>query len=210
MVRVKICGMTNWEDVQLAVDLGVSMIGLNFFPKSPRYIPHEKAAAIVRRLRPHVQAIGVFVNEAPKVVRKIADEVGLRAAQLHGDESPETVAEIARSVSVIKAFRVGSDFELKTLADYRATAFLLDGFSKSRRGGTGKSFDWKIARRAGKYGPIFVAGGITPKNVVEAIRTARPFAVDVCSGVEASPGKKDPKLMLALVAAVAAAEKDSE
>jgi phosphoribosylanthranilate isomerase len=196
MVKVKICGITNWQDAKLAVRAGVSAIGLNFYRRSPRYISPGRAREIVRRLPRRVQAVGVFVNATPRRVREIARAVGLDGVQLHGDESPEMVAQLAECVPVIKAFQVRRGFRRARLARYRAaSAFLLDGFSAGRtraRGGTGKTFDWRVARRAAGYGAIILAGGLTPENVAAAIRMARPFAVDVSSGVEARPGKKDP------------------
>jgi len=208
MIRVKICGTTSWADAELAVEAGASMIGLNFYPKSPRYIASASAVEIVRQLPRRVQAVGVFVNESPERVRAIAQDLNLSAVQLHGDEMPEVVAQLAEFFPVIKAFQVRPGFPLEGLAKYRAAAtFLLDGVAGGKRGGTGKSFDWKIAQRAARYGPIILAGGITPENVAEAIRVAQPFAIDVCSGVEAKPGKKDPAKVRALFEQVKALDK---
>lgn len=200
MIRVKICGITNWADAELAVDAGASLIGLNFWKESPRYIPPAHAIEIVRRLPRRVQAVGVFVDEPAEIVSSIAQQLNLNAVQLHGGESTETVINVAASFPVIKAFTVASDFKPAILADFRAAAmFLLDGSSKGKRGGTGKTFDWQIARRAARYGPILLAGGITPENVAEAIRVAQPFGIDVCSGVEVKPGQKDPARVRALI-----------
>jgi len=208
MIRVKICGITSWADAELAVEASASMIGLNFWKKSPRYIPPAHAIEIVRRLPRRVQAVGVFVDEPAEMVSAIAQQLNLSAVQLHGAESPETVISVAASFPVIKAFNVAPGFKLATLANYRAAAmFLLDGFSAGKRGGTGKTFDWGIARRAARYGPVLLAGGITPENVAEAIRVAQPFGVDVCSGVEKKPGKKDPARVRALVENVRAIER---
>jgi phosphoribosylanthranilate isomerase len=139
-----------------------------------------------------VQAIGVFVNDFVDDIADMARIACLHGVQLHGEEPPEQIAEVARRLPVIKAFRVRPGFRVAALQAYDiAEAFLLDGFSRAARGGTGKTFDWSVARRAARYGRIFLAGGLTAENVAEALAAAKPYAVDVCSGVEASPGKKD-------------------
>jgi phosphoribosylanthranilate isomerase len=151
--------------------------------------------------------IGVFVNEEPARVLEIAHAVGLLEVQLHGEESPDAVAELRRELPVIKALRIRGAVGAATLKRFaRTDALLLDGFDKNVRGGAGKTFDWKIARRVGSKRRIFVAGGLNAENVPEAIRVARPYAVDICSGVEStSPRKKDAKKIAALMAAVRAA-----
>lgn len=192
-VPVKICGITNWEDAKLAVDAGADALGFNFYAPSPRYIAPVEARRIARRLPRSIEAAGVFVGEAPAGVQAIAESVGLDWVQLHGEETPASVAQLARAKPVVKAFRVRPGFRSAALRRYpEAAAFLLDGFRPRRRGGTGRSFDWRIARRARRYGRIILAGGLTAENVIDAIVRVRPFAIDVCSGVEASPGKKDP------------------
>jgi phosphoribosylanthranilate isomerase len=206
MVKVKICGITNWADARRAIESGADLLGFNFVPTSPRYVTPAKARRMVKKLPGNITAVGVFENESEEVMLEIARSVGLRQLQLHGDESPAMVARLTRNserLGVIKALRVGKPFRVTQLAAYkRAGAILLDGFSRQARGGTGKTFDWRLARRAGRYGRIFLAGGLTPENVVLAIRTARPYAVDVCSGVESRPGKKDAGRMRSLVRAV--------
>jgi len=206
MVKVKICGITNWADARRAIESGADLLGFNFVPTSPRYVTPAKARRMVKKLPGNISAVGVFENESEEVMLEIARSVGLRQLQLHGDESPAMVARLTRNserLGVIKALRVGKPFRVTQLAAYkRAGAILLDGFSRQARGGTGKTFDWRLARRAGRYGRIFLAGGLTPENVVQAIRTARPYAVDVCSGVESRPGKKDAGRMRSLVRAV--------
>jgi len=198
-VRLKICGITNWPDARRAIEAGADMLGFNFYKASLRYISPTKAKRIVGRLPKRVRAVGIFVNEAPDEIAAIARSAGLNAVQLHGEESPEEVARLARRWAVIKAFRVRRGFRLATLRRYaKAYAFLLDGFSRAARGGTGKSFDWSIARRARRYGRVFLAGGITPVNIAHAIVAARPYAVDACSGVEAEPGIKDASKLRAL------------
>jgi phosphoribosylanthranilate isomerase len=203
MVRVKICGITNWGDAKAAMDAGADALGFNFYAKSPRRISVSHAREIVRHMPKRVSAVGVFVDAPAAEVLRIARAVKLGALQLHGDESPKTVAKLARDFTVIKAFRVGPDFRMADLEKYSgAAAFLLDGFDGKLRGGTGKSFDWRIARRARRFGPVILAGGLTKENAGKAIRAARPFAIDVCSGVERAPGKKDAKAMRALLATV--------
>src|SRR5229473_1363666 len=205
MVRVKICGVTNWADAKLAIDAGADALGFNFYPPSPRAVTPAQAWGIIRRLPPFVEAVGVFVNWSSDAVTAMARAVRLASVQLHGDESPRTVAECAATHAVIKAFRVHDGFRPAALARYRrAAAFLLDGFSWRLRGGTGKQYDWRIARRARRYGPLVLAGGLTAENVAEAIGVVRPFAIDVCSGVEAQPGKKDPARLRELMREVEA------
>jgi phosphoribosylanthranilate isomerase len=207
-VKVKICGITNWTDAKRAIAAGADLLGFNFYPGSPRYITPARARRIVRRLPKGVAAVGVFVNETEDRTIEIARAVGLDYVQLHGDESPASVARIARTLPVIKAIRVRKPFRGSQIAPFkRVGAILLDAFDRRARGGTGKTFDWALARSAKRYGRIFLAGGLTPENVGEAIRIARPYAVDVCSGVEASPRKKDPVRMKNLMLAVRAARK---
>jgi phosphoribosylanthranilate isomerase len=205
---VKICGITNWTDARRAIENGADFLGFNFYPGSPRYIPPGKARAIVQRLPKGVAAVGVFVNEPEEKMLGIARSVGLDYLQLHGDETPELVAHLRRELPVIKAVRVRRPFRAAQVSRYRgADALLLDGFDRRLRGGTGKTFDWKLARRARSYGNIFVAGGLAPENVGEAIRVAEPYAVDVSSGVEATPGKKDPARLKAFALAVREAQR---
>lgn len=200
MVRVKICGITNWTDARLAAESGADALGFNFYRESPRYIAPEEARTIARRLPRRVVLVGVFVNASVGDVLRVARNVDLNALQLHGEESPETAARLTELFPVIKAFRVRRGFKSGRLARYpSASAFLLDGFDRERRGGTGKTFDWSLAKTARKYGSIIVAGGLNPGNVAQAIREAQPFGVDICGGVESRPGKKDPERLLALM-----------
>jgi phosphoribosylanthranilate isomerase len=203
MIRVKICGITNWADAKAATDAGADALGFNFYAGSPRKISVSHARQIVRHMPRRVSAVGVFVDAPAAHVLKIARAVKLGIVQLHGDESPETVARLARHFPVIKAFRVGPSFRVKQLEKYQgAAAFLLDGFDARLRGGTGKNFDWRIARQAQSFAPVILAGGLTTANVRKAIHKAKPFAIDVCSGIEKSPGKKDVRTMRAFMAAV--------
>jgi phosphoribosylanthranilate isomerase len=208
-VKVKICGITNWADAQRACAEGVDFLGFNFYPLSPRYIAPTAARQIVRRLPRKVDAIGVFVNETQEKTLEIARAVGLDYLQLHGDESPDTTRRLQRFFPVIKAIRVRDSFRPAQLAKYgHCSAILLDGFDRRSRGGTGKTFRWDVAKSAKKYGRIFLAGGLAPDNIAEAIFAAQPYAVDVCSGVEARPGKKDAARLAALMRALVVTQKE--
>lgn len=202
-IRVKICGITNWKDAKTAIDAGADALGFNFYTNSPRRIAVSHAKEIIRRLPSHVAAVGVFVNGSARAVLRIAHTTNLRMLQLHGEESSATVERLAREYPVIKAFRVGSRFRAKELKKYRgAVGFLLDSYDAERRGGTGKQFDWNVARDAKRYGPVILAGGLHAENVADAIRQVKPFGLDVCSGVEQQPGRKDAKKVKRLMAAV--------
>jgi phosphoribosylanthranilate isomerase len=201
--RVKICGITTWDDARISIDLGASALGFNFYPPSPRSISPADAWSIIRRLPPFVERVGVFVNWPPLVVDALARALRLGSVQLHGAESAGEAAELAKKHRVIKAVQVKTGFRVASLARYRtADAILLDGFARGLHGGTGRTLDWKLARAANRYGRIILAGGLTPENIAEAIRVAQPYAVDVASGVEAKPGRKDPERLRALFAAL--------
>ena len=192
MVRVKICGITNAADALAAVDAGADLLGFNFYAKSPRRIAEDEAAKIRPRLPREVDAVGIFVNAPTADVAAMCKSLKLDAAQLHGDETAETVAELAGSVPVVKAFRVDLDFDLKALKDYsRAFAFLFDAVVSGQYGGTGHSTDWDVARKAAVKHRIILAGGLKVENVAAAVRIVRPYGIDVASGVESKPGKKD-------------------
>jgi phosphoribosylanthranilate isomerase len=191
-VRVKICGITNAADALAAIDAGANLLGFNFYAKSPRYIAEAEAAKIRLQLPKKIEAVGIFVNTPPGDVAALCKSLKLDAAQLHGDETPETVAELARNLTVWKAFRVEPDFRLETLDEYReASAFLFDAAHTGQYGGTGRTTDWDVARRAAIGRRIILAGGLNIENVAAAVRIVRPYAVDVASGVESKPGKKD-------------------
>ncbi|MGC2691951.1 MAG: phosphoribosylanthranilate isomerase [Desulfobaccales bacterium] len=193
MVRIKICGITNPEDARLASELGADALGFIFHPASPRRVAPGAAREIIRQLPPLVLSVGVFVDEEAAVVRELAARLGLDWVQRHGRESPEYCLSLGRRV--LKGFRIENESSLGALAAYRdaVQAFLLDTYKSGQAGGTGETFDWRLARRAQEFGPIVLAGGLTPANVAQAIEVARPQAVDVASGVEAAPGKKDPE-----------------
>ncbi|HEV2615245.1 MAG TPA: phosphoribosylanthranilate isomerase [Candidatus Acidoferrales bacterium] len=206
MISIKICGITNWEDAKVAMDAGADALGFNFYTNSPRRIALSHAKRIIRHMPRRVAAVGVFVNASPKEMLRVARATDLGALQLHGEESPDTVERLAREYPVIKAFRVGPRFRVSELQRYPCAAgFLLDGYDTEQRGGTGKRFDWGVAREAKRYGPVILAGGLRETNVAEAIRQANPDALDVCSGVEVRPGKKHAKKLKQLMAAVKAA-----
>jgi phosphoribosylanthranilate isomerase len=208
MVKVKICGITNLKDARQALESGASFIGFNFYKRSPRYITPSAARWILQHLPKKIKSVGVFVNESEERMLAVARRTGLDYLQLHGEESPDTIARLKRTLPVIKAIRVRDSFSTGQLIPYkRASAFLLDGFDRRRHGGSGKTFRWDIARRAKRAGRIFLAGGLTPDNIGAAIRSAKPYAVDVCSGVEAKPGKKDPALVKDFMRAVREAQK---
>jgi phosphoribosylanthranilate isomerase len=196
MVRVKICGITNAADTLAAVDAGANLLGFNFYEKSPRYISEAEAAKIRPQLPKKVEAVGIFVNTAPAEVAARCKLLKLNVAQLHGDETSEAVAETARSIPVIKAFRVEPDFQLESLDAYPGTfAFLFDAAHTGQYGGTGHSTDWDLAQRAAVSHRIILAGGLKVENVAAAVRIVRPYAVDVASGIESKPGKKDHGLL---------------
>ncbi|MBI4484019.1 MAG: phosphoribosylanthranilate isomerase [Acidobacteria bacterium] len=198
MVKIKICGITNYRDAVLAVDLGAHALGFNFYRPSPRYILPADAAAISRKLPPFVHTVGVFVNEAQEEVVELARDLRLSFVQLHGDETPDYVAGL-KGPGVIKTIRVGNRSDLRAIGSFRFDALLLDSRDDRLFGGTGRSFEWDLARRAKKYGPVILSGGLSPDNVSDAIRTAQPDAVDVCSGVEKRPGIKDAARLKAFV-----------
>lgn len=198
MTRVKICGIKEFEDARDAVLLGADAIGLNFYPSSPRYIDATHAAAIIEKLPPFVTIVGIFVNHPdPQNLEDFALSLGLHAVQLHGNETPDYCSMIQR-VKVIKSFRVDSNFRVDTLRSYGSGTFLLDGCAP----GTGTPFNWDQVFGANAFGSIIIAGGLNAANVREAISTLHPYAVDVASGVESKPGKKDYERMRRFMEAV--------
>ncbi|HEY6085746.1 MAG TPA: phosphoribosylanthranilate isomerase [Nitrospira sp.] len=201
--KIKICGMTNEQDAAAAVAAGADALGFVFYRKSPRYVDPSVVKHIVASLPPLIMPIGVFVNEELKTVRDLMDSCGLAIAQLHGDESASYCLELARPV--LKAIRVKDRGSFLALAEFRGRAgvrgFVIDTFSNDAYGGTGQIMDWSLAAEAAKASTIILAGGLTPQNVAQAIRTARPYGVDVSSGVESSPGKKDHAKIRAFVQA---------
>jgi phosphoribosylanthranilate isomerase len=207
MVRVKICGITNAADARAAVNAGANLLGFNFYVKSRRYINPAEAAKIRPQIARKVKAVGVFVNAPLADVAALCKSLKLHAAQLHGDETPEDVANLACSLPVFKALRVGPDFALATLDEYAdAYAFLFDAAHAGQYGGTGHTTDWDVARRATVGRRIILAGGLTVENVAAAVRIVGPYGIDVASGVESKPGKKDHGLLREFVQEVRRAE----
>jgi phosphoribosylanthranilate isomerase len=193
-MKVKVCGITSYEDAVMTLDQGVDALGFNFFPSSSRYIKPEDARAIIRRLPPFVSTIGLFVNvDNPSSAATAASVAGVSAIQLHGNEAPDYCRKLS-DWRLIKALRIGAiplPGEFDNLDEYPVQAFLLDSKDDVLFGGTGKAFHWERAKELIRIRPIILAGGLRPDNVREAIRIVEPYAVDVCSGVERSPGKKD-------------------
>ncbi|NOZ04088.1 MAG: phosphoribosylanthranilate isomerase [FCB group bacterium] len=190
MIPVKICGITSSRDAHYAIDAGVSAIGLIFYPPSPRYVDMLRASEIVKNIPGNVAKVGVFVNEKAEAINAIADAVGLDFIQLHGDEDAQFCSVMRRPV--IKAIRVGNPLPGTSMEDYEVYAFLLDTYRKGSPGGTGSTFDWNLVAGLRLARPLILAGGLAPDNVLEAIRAVKPAAVDINSGVEVSPGRKDP------------------
>ena len=203
-VRVKICGITLLEDAVAAVDAGADALGFMFYERSPRRITTDMAAVIKNALPPFVVRVGVFADATENVVRS-AMVCGLNALQFHGNEPPEFLKRFS-PVTTIKAFRMQNAGSLALLPAYNTSAWLLDSYTSAQLGGTGNTFNWDLACQARKLGrPIILAGGLTPENVAEAVRKVRPYAVDVSSGVESVPGKKDPAKVAAFIQAAKSA-----
>ena len=199
MVRIKICGITTLEDALMAIGEGADALGF-VFAESPRQVTPEAARAIIERLPPFITTVGVFVNESPDRIRTLKDACLFQIVQFHGSESPRDIEPFFPFS--IKAFRMKDRGTLASMDDYRAGAFLLDAWDPSRAGGTGKTFDWEWAREAGNRGRrIILSGGLSADNLAAAIDAAGPYAVDVSSGVEAAPGRKDREKVRAFIAA---------
>jgi phosphoribosylanthranilate isomerase len=209
--KVKICGITAREDAEYAAELGVWAIGLNFWPRSARRSDPAAAAEIAAAVKRRVEVAGVFVNPTLAHVAATAEAVGLTMIQLHGDEGPAFCAETARRTGckVIKAARVHSGADIQALAAFHVDYHLLDSHVPGQRGGTGETFVWELARLHRGRVPMILSGGLTPENVAAAVASVRPFAVDVASGVESAPGRKDPDRVKAFIDAVAAAAQET-
>ena len=203
--KVKICGITNLADAQAAVAAGADALGFNFYERSPRFISLSQANEISRQLAPFVMRVGLFVNAPEELVLRAIRECGLTMLQFHGDEAPEFCAQFG--LMSMKAFRMRGPETLKEIPKYQTDAWLLDAYSPAAFGGTGEKFNWDLAVEVQKLGkPVFLAGGLTAENVAEAIRKVRPFGVDVSSGVESAPGKKDHAKVKAFIDAVRQAD----
>lgn len=208
MVFIKICGITNLEDAFLAIDAGADALGFNFFPPSPRYVEPAVSRNIIKQLPEHVLTVGVFVNEeSPERAAQIADEAGVSALQLHGDESPDYCRRLTGR-HVIKALAVRKDFRQETATAYAVEAVMLDAFDSLMRGGTGNVIDWSLARAVRDLIPkLILAGGLSPENIGQAIAAVDPYGVDACSALESSPRKKNPTRVRAFVNAAHAASR---
>lgn len=199
-VLVKICGITNLEDGLAAAEAGADAVGFVFHPASPRFIATDVAARILTQLPPSLVKVGLFVDAPEELVVRAIGECGFNLLQFHGEESPEYCLQFG--VMTMKAFRIRDEASLAALDNYPTDAWLLDAYSPEAPGGTGKTFNWELAVQAVRRGkPVFLAGGLTPENVAEAVRQVRPYAVDVSSGVESAPGKKDPAKVRAFIRA---------
>ncbi len=211
MIRVKICGVTTAEDARYALENGADALGLNFVPGTPRCLDAGTAAALSAALPPFGARVGIFVDEPPERVETIFREVGLDAVQLHGEETPEACRWlIDRGVRVIRALRVKGPETIAEAARYPACTILLDAFVKGELGGTGKTFDWELARDLAARRPVILSGGLRPENVAEAIHQVRPYGVDASSGVEGEvPGRKDFWRVRAFIENARAAEKNT-
>ena len=201
MTLIKICGITNLNDALAAIAAGADALGFNFYKPSPRYIAPQSAREIIEQLPGAQLTIGVFVNEeSPQAVMNIANEAGIKAVQLHGDESPDYCLELAAHTSVIKTLAVSDNFDPKLAQSYNVDAIMLDTRDNRLRGGTGRVFDWSIAQQVSELVPkLYLAGGLSPENVAEAIDTVRPYAVDACSALEDKPGIKNHERMRAFI-----------
>jgi phosphoribosylanthranilate isomerase len=206
MIKIKVCGITNLDDALAAVELGADVLGFVLAP-SPRRVSPEDLKRLIAALPPFISKVGVFVDSPLNEVSHIMSDCGLDLAQLHGSESPDYCQ--ALYPRAIKAFQVKDEAVLKQLPLYKVSAYLLDGYHSKLKGGSGQSFDWDIARQAKVSGRIILSGGLTPENVAQAISIARPYAVDVASGVEASPGKKDHRKLAAFIRAVKECESEA-
>jgi len=208
VTRVKICGVSDPADARRVAELGAWALGMIFWPSSPRVCPLDAAEQIGAELHRRLELTGVFVNATLDEVAETADRCRLSLLQLHGDEGPAYCREAARrtGAKVMKAARVRNAAQVHDLARFATDLHLLDAYSPRAPGGTGESFDWELARLHPRTPPVVLSGGLTPENVGRAIEFAGPFAVDVASGTEAAPGRKDPAKLTAFVRAVAQAD----
>lgn len=196
--KVKICGLTNLDDAMDAVELGADFLGFIFYPESPRHVTLEAFAEIALEIPSEICKVGVFVNADPLFVVDMATEYDLRLLQFHGDETPEYCRQFARPY--MKAFRPRNESDLAVIPTYEGEFVLVDSFVESVYGGTGITGNWDLARAAKAHGNLFLSGGLTPANVEIAIHAVKPFAVDVASGVESMPGRKDYRKMEEFIA----------
>ncbi len=200
MVRIKICGITDKDDAFKAVKFGADALGFVFTKKSPRYVSPSRARNIISILPPFITMVGVFVNERQGAVNDIISFAGLNAVQLHGDEDPQYVSRLKRgNCQVIKAFRVRAGFDFSSINKYDVNGILFDAYQDDAFGGTGKTFNWELLRQADIKKPYILSGGLNQENILEAVTLLKPYAVDVSTGVEAEPGKKDHRKMMSFI-----------
>ena len=204
MARIKICGITHLTDALTAVEAGADALGFVFVPDTPRFVKPDQVAAIIAQLPPFITTVGIFVSKDSEKIRTIVERCRLDAIQLHADVTPEFCRNLDRRV--IKAVRVKDESSLSILSDYDVNAFLLDAYVKGKMGGTGHVFDWDLALQAKNYGRIIIAGGLNPDNAAQAVRHVMPYGVDVSSGVESQPGRKDPNKIRKFIDAVRSVE----
>lgn len=205
---VKICGITNLEDARMVVNIGANAVGFIFYKGSERYISPETAGEIGKKLPEHVTKVGVFVHDDRKSILDVAKRAGLSAVQLVGGYAPDDL--FGFEASVIKVFRIGRGFEVETIRNFVVDAYLLDTHRSGVFGGTGETFDWNIAVKAKEYGKVILSGGLTPENIEAAVRFVRPYGVDVSSGVESRPGKKNQELVTEFIARARSAQQSIE
>ena len=202
-VQIKICGVTNVKDARACSELGISMIGFNFYPQSSRYIKPKLARQIIEAIPPGICPVGVFVDAGAQQIRNIADVVGVQCVQLHGSASPCTCSELAREFRVIRAFATDPEFQPEEVSLFSDCDVLIDAHHPNLRGGTGLTCDWRAARTTRSLARfLFLSGGLTEENVGQAIAAVAPHAVDVCSGVESAPGVKDHQAIEDFITAV--------
>ena len=205
-VQIKVCGVTNIKDARACAELGASMIGFNFYPKSSRYIEPRIARRIIETIPPRVSAVGVFVDASAEDIRTTADAAGVRCVQLHGRTLPDTCSELAREFRVIRAFSMDPRFRPEEVSLFGDCDVLVDAHHPTLRGGTGLTCDWLAARTTRSFARFLIlSGGLTKQNVGQAIATVTPHAVDVCSGIESAPGAKDHQALEDFITAVRAA-----
>ena len=202
MTRIKICGITHLKDALTAVDAGADALGFVFVPDTPRFVRSLQVAAIVAELPPFVTTVGIFAGKDAAKIETIIDQCRLDAVQLHADVTPDFCRIL--DTKVIKVVSVKDESSLAILSDYNVDAFLLDTYVEGKMGGTGEVFDWNLALQAKNYGRIIVAGGLNPGNVAQAVRHVKPYGIDVGSGVESEPGRKDPDKIRNFIDAVKA------
>jgi phosphoribosylanthranilate isomerase len=206
LVQIKICGVTDAKDARACAELGASMIGFNFYPKSPRYIDPKIARRIIEAIPSGVCPVGVFVDASAEEIRNIASVAGIRCVQLHGRTSPAACSELARECRVIRAFSTGPQFRPEEVSLFANCDVLVDAHHPNLRGGTGLTCDWTAARATRSFARFLIlSGGLSAQNVGEAITTVAPHAVDVCSGVESAPGMKEHQALEGFITAVRAA-----